>query len=123
MSADCLPVFLADPKRRRVGIVHAGWRGLAAGIIERTLAAMSAVGSPPENVHVAFGPAIAQRRFEVGDEVREALVRPASRDRDAFRQAESPGKWFCDLYQLAACLLYTSPSPRDATLSRMPSSA
>jgi YfiH family protein len=72
--ADCVPVFLLDPGRRRVGLLHAGWRGTARGIIEAGLAAM---GSEPGVLHAHLGPAICGACYEVGGEVHEALGLPA----------------------------------------------
>lgn len=68
--ADCVPVFLLDPERRRVGLLHAGWRGTARGIVEAGLAGL---GSQPESLYAHLGPAICGRCYEVGEEVHEAL--------------------------------------------------
>jgi hypothetical protein len=65
-TADCVPILLADPQRRMVAAVHAGWRGSAARIVTKTLAEM---GSRPEDVHAALGPAIGPCCYEVGPEV------------------------------------------------------
>jgi copper oxidase (laccase) domain-containing protein len=74
LTADCLPVLLASATGERVGAVHAGWRGLAAGVIE---AAVSALGGSPRDLLAWLGPAIGPRHFEVGAEVREAFLRGA----------------------------------------------
>jgi polyphenol oxidase len=74
-TADCVPVFAVDPDRRIVGAVHAGWRGAAAGVLERGLEAMSDLGARPADLHVHFGPAICASCYEVGAEVFEALGR------------------------------------------------
>lgn len=71
--ADCVPVFLLDPGRRRVGLLHAGWRGTARGIIDAGLAAL---GSAPGVLHAHLGPAICGACYEVGPEVHEALGLP-----------------------------------------------
>ncbi|MCH1571075.1 MAG: polyphenol oxidase family protein [Longimicrobiales bacterium] len=72
--ADCVPVFLVDPGRRAVAAVHAGWRGVAAGILERGMQVLHAsFGSRPEDLHVHLGPAICGACYEVGPEVFEAL--------------------------------------------------
>ncbi len=69
-TADCAPVILADPVRRAVAVVHAGWRGAAKGIVLRALEQMRAeVGTGPADVFAAIGPAIGPCCFEVGDEV------------------------------------------------------
>jgi polyphenol oxidase len=97
MTADCLPVLLCDETASVVAAVHAGWRGLAAGVIENTLDAMAC---PAARLLAYLGPAIGAASFEVGDEVRAAFV-----DRDpeaaAAFAARSPGKWLSDLYGLA----------------------
>ena len=69
--ADCVPVFLVDPERRLLGLVHAGWRGIAAGVVEATLAAMRELNAG--SLHVHLGPAICRDCYQVGPEVLEAL--------------------------------------------------
>ena len=97
--ADCLPVLFCTRDGRRVAAAHAGWRGLNAGILEETVAAIDA---PGREILAWLGPAIGARAFEVGDDVHRALV-----DRDpnaaiAFvPYPEREGKWLCDLYALA----------------------
>ena len=65
LTADCVPLLLADPARRRIGVVHAGWRGLVAGVIERAVEAMG----EPGVLDATIGPAIGPCCYEVGDEV------------------------------------------------------
>ena len=95
--ADCLPVLFADREGAVVGAAHAGWRGLAAGVLEATVTAMDV---PPEAIVAWIGPGIGPRAFEVGDEVREAFV---ARDGDAAAHfaPHGPGKWLADLPALA----------------------
>jgi YfiH family protein len=71
--ADCLPVYLADESRRAVAILHAGWRGMAAGIVEAGVASLTGLGSDPRDLRVHFGPAICGHCYEVGPEVHQAL--------------------------------------------------
>ena len=72
--ADCVPVFVADPVRRAVGLLHAGWRGTAAGVVESGIAAVGeAFGSKPADMAVHLGPAICGECYEVGPEVFRAL--------------------------------------------------
>ena len=72
LPADCTPLIFADPVRRAVGASHAGWRGSALGIAERTVRVMEeAFGSRPEDIQVAIGPVISVRHYEVGPEVAE----------------------------------------------------
>jgi YfiH family protein len=76
-TADCVPVFLVDPERRAVAALHAGWRGAAAGVLERGLRALTAeYATDIEAVHVHFGPAICGSCYEVGPEVFAALDQP-----------------------------------------------
>jgi len=95
--ADCLPVLLAGEGGEVVGIAHAGWRGLAAGVIEATLEAMRA---RPATVVAWLGPAIGPRVYEVGEEVRDAFVARGARAAAAFAPAR-PGHWLLDLYAVA----------------------
>lgn len=97
LTADCLPVLLAEESGAAVAIAHAGWRGLAAGVIERTVAAL---GIEPRRLLAYFGPAIGPRAFEVGNDVRDAFLRHDPQTASAF-VAVSPGKWLTDLYALA----------------------
>lgn len=97
MSADCLPVLFCDTAGTVVAAAHAGWRGLAAGVLERTLEAM---GPPAAAILAWMGPAIGPGAFEVGTDVREAFTRDDEEAQAAFR-ATAPGKWHADLYALA----------------------
>lgn len=67
--ADCLPVFLYEPQRKMAGLLHAGWRGLAAGIIKEGVAGMVSRGAKPENILAALGPSIGPCHFEVQEDV------------------------------------------------------
>ena len=97
LTADCLPVLLASGSGDRVGAAHAGWRGLAAGVIEATVAAL---GSPPAEMLAWLGPAIGPRHFEIGPEVREEFLRTDPGAEAAF--APNPrGRFMADLYALA----------------------
>ena len=101
MVADCLPVLLCSADGRRLGAAHAGWRGLAAGVLER---AVAAIGAPAGELLAWIGPAIGQARFEVGGEVRDALLAgDGLHDAAAvacFRRSPA-GRWQCDLAGLA----------------------
>lgn len=75
--ADCVPVFLVDPHRRRVALLHAGWRGIAAGILEEGIDLLTERGeSRAEDLLIHFGPAICGTCYEVGPEVHLALDQP-----------------------------------------------
>ncbi len=97
LSADCLPVLLCDEQGRRVAAAHAGWRGLAAGVLESTVTAMQV--SPPKLL-AWLGPAIGPLKYEVGDEVREHFITADHDARSAF-QPSANGRWLADLYALA----------------------
>lgn len=97
LTADCLPVLICDEAGTAVAAAHAGWRGLAAGVIEATVAAL---GLPGERLMAWLGPAIGPERFEVGGEVRAAFVAQDAGAAAAFA-AQPDGKWLCDLYALA----------------------
>lgn len=97
MTADCLPVLLCDRDGTRVAAAHAGWRGLAAGVLETTV---EALGGAPDGLMAWLGPAIGPASFEVGEEVRAAFVEPDPGAAAAF--VPSPGgRWLADLYALA----------------------
>ncbi len=103
LHADCLPVLFASRAGDVVGAAHAGWRGLAAGVLEATVAAM---GTPPRDLLAWLGPAAGPAAYEVGAEVREAFLeaREAAGRRDATAAAfrpTRPGHWHMDLYALA----------------------
>ena len=95
-TADCLPVLLSSRDGAEVAAIHAGWRGLVAGVIE---AAVEALQTRPADVMAWFGPAISQRAFEVGDEVREAFCAVSADAATAFEQNDR-GRWQADLYLL-----------------------
>ncbi len=97
MTADCLPVLFTNMAGTEVAAAHAGWRGLANGVLERTVGQFS---SEPCNMMAWFGPAISQAFFEVGDDVKQAFVDVNADSAKAFRPGDK-GKWFADLYQLA----------------------
>jgi hypothetical protein len=99
--ADCLPVLFAHHEGRAVGVAHAGWRGLAAGILQSTAAAMRArLGDPRAALLAYLGPAIGPAHFEVGPEVLAAMGERLPRAAEAFRPLH-PGKYLCDLFGLA----------------------
>ena len=97
LTADCMPLLLCDRAGTVVAVAHAGWRGMSAGVIERTVASM---GVEAGEVMAWMGPTIGPGAFEVGPEVREAFVAVDSAAGDAFR-AHRPGRFMADLYALA----------------------
>ena len=101
-AADCLPVLFSAPAGRAVAAAHAGWRGLAAGVLEATVAAVcDASGCRPAELQAWLGACIGPRAFEVGADVLQAFgVNPSRADANRFKPAR-PGKWLADLAGLA----------------------
>ena len=97
LSADCLPLLLCDANGSVVAAAHCGWRGLAAGVIEKTVSAMR---TAPDTLLAYLGPAIGPKAYEVGADVHEAFLRGDAGAQQAFA-AHAPGKWLADLYLLA----------------------
>ncbi len=95
--ADCMPVLFAVRDGSAVGAAHAGWRGLAGGVLEATIGQL---GVPPPELIAWMGPAIGPRNFEVGDEVRDAFLAADAGATAAF-VSNPRGRWQCDLYALA----------------------
>ena len=109
MTADCLPVLLTSRDGKVVGAAHAGWRGLAAGVIEQTVALMRAkqghhTQTQTQNEILAYlGPAIGPHAFEVGSEVRDVFIAQNPASAACFEQLQEKGKYLADIYGLA-CL-------------------
>lgn len=97
MVADCIPVLFTDRSGTLVAAAHAGWRGMAGGVLEKTVQRM---GVSPAEILAYLGPGIGPRAFEVGADVREVFVSQDAGALDAF-VAISPDKWLADLYRLA----------------------
>jgi polyphenol oxidase len=101
LTADCLPVLFASVNGTRVGVAHAGWRGLANGILPATV---SALGCEPSELIAWLGPAISAEAYEVGDDVRtEFLATNAAAEQ--YFSANDRGRWQADLYGLARQVL------------------
>lgn len=100
LTADCLPVLLADRHGKIVGAAHAGWRGLAGGVLECVVRAMRD-RVPQADLCAWIGPAIGARAYEVGDAVREALIAGDALHEEAFSRSHLPGKWFVNLAMIA----------------------
>lgn len=118
LTADCLPVIFAAGDGSVVAAAHAGWRGLATGVLEATLSAMNV---PAADCHVWLGPAIGQGSFEVGPEVRSAFMAAAEKQGlgapDAIAEAFVGGRgdrWHGDLYALARARLQAADVGRIA---------
>lgn len=102
LTADCLPVLFSDTGGTVVAAAHAGWRGLAAGVLEATVAAMAV---PPERLRVWLGPRIGAEVFEVGPEVRDAFQRRLPQAAVAFRPRAGSDRLLADLGGLARQVL------------------
>jgi YfiH family protein len=99
LVADCLPILLCDQAGTMVGAIHAGWKGMAEGVIERILSEM---GVDPTRMMAWLGPAIGPNHFEVGDEVHRAFMRYDAKAAMAFMpHPREDVKWFADLFLLA----------------------
>jgi YfiH family protein len=101
MTADCLPILICNHAGTEVAAVHAGWRGLQAGVIQSALVAMQ---SANDDLMAWIGPGISRACFEVGDEVRSAFIDSIQGSADYFA-SHGPGHWLCDLAGLAAQVL------------------
>lgn len=98
MTADCLPALFCNRAGTRVAAAHAGWRGLAAGVLEATLDTLDV---PAEDVLVWLGPAIGPKAFEVGPEVREVFINQLPEAAEAFVPSDNAGRFMADIYMLA----------------------
>lgn len=104
MTADCLPVLFCDAKGTIVAAAHAGWRGLADGVLEATVTAMRNKGA--KDILAWMGPAIGPQSFEVGEDVIDAFTRRVTETRAGFTPiSNQPGKYLGDMYQLARIVL------------------
>lgn len=110
LTADCLPVVFASKEGDEIAVAHAGWRGLAAGVLEATLQAMR---TPPQDVLAWLGPAAGPNAYEIGTEVRDAFVTNNAQAAEAFVDTR-PGHWHVDLYALARQRLIAGSMHLDA---------
>lgn len=103
LTADCLPVFISDLKGSIVGVFHAGWRGLADGILNN---AVKTIGVHSPDLVAALGPAISQSAFEVGVEVKQCFASKYTGTDDFFQPSKKHNHYYADLYGLAEAQLY-----------------
>jgi YfiH family protein len=104
LTADCLPILLCNREGTEVAAIHAGWRSLCYGVVEKSVAAMK---SSPETLLAWMGPAIGPQAFEVGSDVREAFLAcdPTGASSTAFEPTGAAGKYLANLYLLASIRL------------------
>jgi YfiH family protein len=102
LVADCLPILLCSHAGTLAGVIHAGWRGIVGGVIERTLSEISRADRIDLRIMAWLGPAIGPRHFEVGEEVRQVFIEHDRKSAIAFLPHHTHnGKWFADLFLLA----------------------
>ncbi len=97
LTADCVPILLVDPVREVIGAAHAGWRSALQGIVECTLATMTAYGAELKNVVAAIGPSIHQENYEVGPEVVKQFIAQSPNSKMYFKPSQKAGYALFDL--------------------------
>lgn len=102
LTADCVPILLADPAARVIGAAHSGWKGLASGVIAEVLRAMVEIGASPARIRAVIGPAIEQRSYEVGAELREHFLDIKPEDHEFFAPGVDDDSFQFDLKGCAA---------------------
>ena len=100
LTADCLPIFLADGSGKEIAVVHGGWRGLLNGVIENALEQFDS-----DNIQAYLGPAIGANAFEVGFEVKQQFLERSKDFENAFAKEHKPGKTMANIYQIARIIL------------------
>ena len=108
VTGDCAPVLFADAEAGVVGAAHAGWRGAVAGVIEATLDAMEALGARRGRIAAAIGPCIGQQSYEVGPDLRDAVLARGAADGRFFAPGARPDRWLFDLPGYCAARLATA---------------
>ncbi len=114
VTADCAPVLCADAEAGVVGAAHAGWRGALAGVLEATVAAMTALGARKARIAAAIGPCIAQASYEVGADLRDAVLARDPAD-GRFFAAGRAGRWQFDLAGYCRARLLAAGVAADVT--------
>jgi hypothetical protein len=108
VTADFAPVLFCDPVAGVIGAAHAGWRGAVAGVLEATLSAMLALGARLDHMKVGIGPCIGQASYEVGPDVRDAVLAQDPAEGDLFEEGRVPGRWQFDLSRYCVARLSRS---------------
>ncbi len=118
VTGDCAPVLFLDADAGVAGAAHAGWRGAVAGIIEATLAAMERLGARRERIAAAIGPCIGQASYEVGPDLRDAVLARAASDARYFAPGRRPDRWQFDLAGYCLARLEAAGVARAAWIGR-----
>ena len=105
ITADCAPVLFADAEAGVIGACHAGWRGAVAGVMEATCAAMQALGARPARIHAAIGPCIGQPSYEVGPDLRDAVLAQSPAAARFLGPGQREDRWQFDLAGYCAARL------------------
>ncbi len=116
VTADCAPVLFADAQAGVIGAAHAGWRGALGGVLEATVAAMSALGAARERIAAAIGPCIGQASYEVGADLRKAVLARDADDAHFFAASRRADRWQFDLAGYCAARLAAAGIALVATL-------
>ena len=116
LTADCVPVLLADPEARVIGAAHAGWKGALHGVLQATVDAMCALGASPEKILAGIGPAISQRSYEVGPEFPAPFLAQEEHNADFFCPGKRDGHFHFDLKGYVARRLAEAGLARVQTL-------
>ena len=116
ITADCAPVLFADAEAGIIGAAHAGWRGAVSGVMEATIAAMQALGAEPGRIAAAVGPCIGQASYEVGPDLRDAVLAHDVADAAFFAPGKRGDRWQFDLPGYCAARLRAAGLGSVATL-------
>ena len=111
--ADCVPILLYDPGAHVIACVHAGWRGTVARVTGAALAAMATLGTKPGDVIAGIGPAIGPDRYQVGEEVAQAVHECFGERASLVIRPDGTGRWLCDLWSANRLLLREAGVPGD----------
>jgi YfiH family protein len=98
LVGDCVPIVLYDPVAQVLAGVHAGWRGTVAGVTQAAVTAMTSLGARPADIRAGIGPAIAPDRYQVGDDVRDAVVAGLGDEAASVLRPDGTGRWLLDLW-------------------------
>jgi YfiH family protein len=115
-SADCVPILMMDAAAKTVGAIHAGWRGVIAGIAEEGVRAMESLGAKPRDLRAALGPSIGQCCFEVDEELAHRFAREVA-GAEHHARAGRPGKSHLDLRAIVTDQLMRSGLPRESIIN------